>query len=42
VQAMGAGGAHPRGRGVVAAVITLAGAMGLVPVAEGVEQEAQA
>jgi diguanylate cyclase (GGDEF)-like protein len=42
VQAMGEGGAHPRGRGVVAAVITLARAMGLVPLAEGVEREAQA
>jgi len=42
VQAMGEAAAHPRGRGVVAAVITLAGAMGLVPVAEGVEREAQA
>jgi diguanylate cyclase (GGDEF)-like protein len=42
VQAMGDGGAHPRGRGMVAAVITLAGAMGLEPIAEGVEREAQA
>ena len=42
VQAMGESGAHPRGRGVVAAVITLAGAMDLVPVAEGVEREEQA
>ena len=42
VQAMGEAAAHPRGRGVVAAVITLASAMGLVPVAEGVEREAQA
>jgi diguanylate cyclase (GGDEF)-like protein len=42
VQAMGDGAAHPRGRGVVAAVITLAGAMGLEPIAEGVESEGQA
>ncbi|HWT26154.1 MAG TPA: EAL domain-containing protein, partial [Solirubrobacteraceae bacterium] len=42
VRAMDDGGGQARGRGVVAAVITLAGAMGLEPVAEGVEREAQA
>ena len=42
VQAMGESGSHPRGRGMVAAVITLAGAMDMVPVAEGVERAEQA